>query len=534
MQIYGNTPLNASYTQQEPYDTQEIDMLRSLVFCFLFANITGTVHAVDFTVDTDILVRTADSSPDGNGVFSNEMLYPVLNDAGQAVVWAKLLATSDPTPVDDWGFFRADRNTITAVIRGGDLSAYANPLRMDPGAISSNLPILSRPYAIDSQGRVTVAAPDSSGQPAVYRADGLSLEPLLVEGAVTAFGTLTSFNGATLQANDAGQFTTIALSSVVGQVLVRSDETGHTALFSPNQALPDGRVVSSIAFASQSVGFNNNGSAAGVLTTVGNGFQLGVYTSDGVAAAKILHTGEPAPDGLGSFVAGELSLPQQNDSGQVLSLFDVDDVVLDYRGLFLGEGTQLNEVARVGDVLADGILGSFSGDIRVNNQDTLVFGVFAGTPVGPARRLMMRRNGQSFPVITAGDQLPDPIGLEVRDPFTFALNNQDQVMISALVIAEGVSRQALFLYDPDKGLALVARAGMPFQGDILDSLEVALPFYPNNMRSSHNAQNSFNNLGEVVFKYSLQNGQAGIALASVEFLPDLPDVLFRDGFETLR
>ena len=79
----------------------------------------------------------------------------------------------------------------------------------------------------------------------------------------------------------------------------------------------------------------------------------------------------------------------------------------------------------------------------------------------------------------------------------------------------------------------MARAGTPFQGDTLDSLEVALPFYPNNMRYSHNAQNSFNNLGEVIFKYSLQNGQAGIALASVEFQPNLPDELFRDGFETL-
>ncbi|MDX2418853.1 MAG: hypothetical protein QNK19_15440, partial [Xanthomonadales bacterium] len=67
-------------------------MLRSLVFCILFANITATVHAMDFTVDTDILVHTADPSPDGNGVFSNEMLFPVLNDAGQGVVWAKLLA----------------------------------------------------------------------------------------------------------------------------------------------------------------------------------------------------------------------------------------------------------------------------------------------------------------------------------------------------------------------------------------------------------------------------------------------------------
>jgi hypothetical protein len=171
--------------------------------------------------------------------------------------------------------------------------------------------------------------------------------------------------------------------------------------------------------------------------------------------------------------------------------------------------------------------------VRINDNNTLVYGAVVSTGIGNVQQLLMRRGGVTIPVVSAFEVLPEPIGLEVRDPFTFALNEQDQVMFTAFVIAEGVGREALFLFDPEFGLALVARAGQPFAGDVLADIEVALPNTGNNIRYTHNAQNAFNNLGQQAFFYRLQNGQAGVALATTEFIPDKSDLLFRDGFEAL-
>lgn len=510
-----------------------------LVSCLL---VTGYGHGQtvgpDFNVTTELLVQTGQPAPDGNGVFSDTIVFPVLNDAGQVLVWANLLATTDPGPLDDWGFFVADGNGVDKVLRGGEPSVDGNLLRLDIAAVAANTPQFNRPYGIDASGRLVVAAPDNAGQVAAYRGDGSNIELLLQEGDVVGAGNvanIAAFLPLTMQANDPGEISFISDIVVDGVPqqfgIMRAGDGAVTPLLLSGQLLPDGRTVSNIAL--QNATLNNHGRAAAALNTQGSGFNVGIYASDGVDVVKLLHTGEPAPDGLGTLIAGVGLAPQQNNLGQMLTWFNVDDIAQDYLGLFQGDGVTLAEVGRTGGTAPTGTIFNFTGDARINDNDTLVYGAVVNTSLGLVQQLLMRRGGATIPIVSAFDMLPEPIGLEVRDPFTFALNEQDQVMFTAFVIAEGLGREALFLFDPEFGLALVARTGQPFAGDVLADIEVALPFFPNTMRYTHNAQNAFNNLGQQAFYYRLQNGLAGVALASTEFIPDKSDLLFRDGFETL-
>ena len=502
-----------------------------LVFC------ATTASAAEFDVTTDIIVQSGQPAPDGNGVFSDTIVFPVLNDAGEVLVWANLLATADAGPLDDWGFFVADRVETVKIFRGGELSAQGNPLRLDPQSLAPNTPSLSRPYALDGFGRIVLAASDTSAALAVYRGDGGGREVLVQEGDSTPIGTLTSIAATiplSLQANDAGQAAFTGFLTVPGQPsqfgLMRADTGVIDPLLFSGQALPDGRAVANLAF--QTAAFTNAGRAAALLNTVGTGFDMGIYSGDGASLTKLLHAGEPAADGLGTLIAGTLFTPQQNSSGQMISMIGVDDFSQDYIGFFTGDGSDLSEVTRTGAAAPDGPIFNFTGDFRINDNGTIVFGAIVTTAIGNVNQLLMRRGDVNLVIASAFSVLPAPIGLELRDPFAFALNWRDQVMFSAFVIAEGVSREALFLFDPDFGLALVARTGQPFAGDVLADLEVALPRFPNTARYSNNAHTAFNNLGEQAFYFQLQNGQAGVALASVEFVPDDSDVLFRDGFES--
>ena len=511
-----------------------------LVPCLLVAGYGhGQTVGPDFSVTTELLVQSGQPAPDGNGVFSDTIVFPVLNDAGQVLVWANLLATIDSGPLDDWGFFVADCNVVGMVLRGGDLSAGGNFLRLDPGSVASNTPFFTRPFGIDFSGRIVLAAPDSAGELAVYRGDGTSTELLVQEGDSIGAGSVTNITDSipiSMQVNDFGEAGFFGFVEIPDQPLqltslLRADGTALQSLFNSGQVLPDGRVVSLALL--QGTSFSNDGSMATVLRTEGSGVNFGIYASDGVDVIKLLHSGEPAADGLGTFIPGMAVSPQHSSTGQVLSLYDVDDFAQDYVGLFAGDGLSLDEVTRTGAASPDGNIGSFSGAVDINDNNTMVFGAFVDISIGNVRQLLMRRGGETIRIVSAFDVLPEPIGLEVRDPFAFVLNEQDQVMFSGFVIAEGVSREALFLFDPEFGLALVARTGQPFAGDVLADIEVALPFFPNTMRYTHNAQNAFNNLGQQAFYYRLQNGQAGVALASTEFIPDKSDLLFRDGFENL-
>ncbi len=485
--------------------------------------------AMEFELDFDILVKSGNPSPDGNGVFSNEFLVPMLNNSGDVVFWAKLLATTDPGTLDDFGFFRADTQSMLNIARGGAPSAAGNALRLDRNSITAGSPFTVRAYAIDGAGRVSFAAPDNLGLWAVYQSNGSQSNVVIQQGENASFGDDVNLvvSAISLETNDAGELTYFVFADTdvlpSQPLLVRSGQGDHQVLFSQGQDLPDGRQITSLLLAQGGIGLNNSGRVATLLQTAGANF--GIYTTDGLVTSKIMHTGEPAVDGLGSFIFAQGAIPAFNDNNQVLALLDVDDITNDYRGLFFHDGTQLTEWRRTGDNTFGGVLTSFVGNFDLNNVGSGVYDMFSGG----VTRLVMRQGGNEQLVVTAFETLPPPINLPIENPFAFVINNNDQLMFTAGVRDNGLARVGLFLYDPENGLVLIARTGAPFQGDILAEFEVALPVFPVTNRYRENAMNSFNDQGEIAFRYTLENGEAGIALASVEFLPE--GFIFRDGFE---
>lgn len=497
----------------------------------------------DFTVDIDVLVVSGDSSPDGNGVFSNEFsLPPVLNNNSQVLFWARLLATIDPGPIDDAGFFRADRQSLINIARGGDTAATGNPLGLALTDITDG-PRFLRMYGIAGSGVVTYAAPDQNGEFAIYQADGQQTDVLVQNGENTAFGDDLDLSPGllALQFNDQGQSTFLTFAdTVLGNdtpLYVRTSQSGESVVFEPFQSLPDGRQIQLGGFLSlvqAAVGLNNNGEVGATLTTGVSMLDVGIYTGDSLV--KVLHTGEPAPDGLGTFsnTVGFTVTPlvEMNDQNQALALQAVDDINTDYRGLFFYDGVQLNEWGRTGEMSFGGPLVDFGINFDLNNNGTGLYRVISGDPVAVDRIVIRQAGGGETLIMSDFGQLPPPIELEARGPFSFLLNDNDQAMISGFVIADAASRAALFLYDPDDGLALVIREGMPFRGDTLTGFNVAMPVFPATNRYRNNASNPFNDLGEMVFSYTLSNGESGIALASVEFVDE--DLLLRDGFENIQ
>ncbi len=496
---------------------------------FVILLLVPLTSASQYTVDYQVVVQTADASPDGNGVFSNEIGPPVLNDSGEVAFLAKLLATADSDSIDDLGLYRASASNVATLVRGGDPSAAGNRIDLSLLALSSPLiqPIFSAAlrsqFALDAGGRVVFVSSDDNNQDAIYRTTGQQLEVIMQSGQSTSFGSNVNVAQVvtTFLANDVGQLAFLALSdNDLFQVL--NTNNNSPALLRSDQMLDDGRSLA--AFRNSAL--NNNGQMLLRLNTSNDEF--GYYVADSIGTTKVLHVGEPAPDGLGSFAANLLTTPNMNDVGEAIFQVFVDDAVQDYVGLFFFDGTSITELLRSGDPTFGGDFVNAVSTPRINNNGSIAYRM--RTTDDSASRLVLRRNGGEVLVISEGTQLGAPINLSVDLLRGVVINDQDQLLFRARLRDGGTAVEALLLFDPDNGLALVARHGQSFLGDTIASITAAVPFSgiePN--ANWKNAENSFNNAGQVAFTYLLQSGAAGVALADVVFPRD--EQLFVDSFE---
>lgn len=417
------------------------------------------------------------------------------------------------------------------MVRGGDPSAAGNQIDLLLLQLSSPpvAPIFSATtrsqFALDRFGRVVFVAVDNDNQDAIYRSDGQQLDVIMQTGQDAPFGSNVNIASVatTFLANDEGQLAFMATSQGQFFQVLNTDST-NLALLQSGQMLDDGRSLG--AFRNSAL--NNNGQMLLRLNTSNDTF--GYYIADDQGTNKIFHVGEPAPDGLGSFTANVATTPNLNDSGQAVLQAFVDDVTNDYAGLFFHDGALLTELIRTGDPILGGDRLSPIYAPRINNNGSIAYQMVSGGAFSMAR-LVLRRGGTETVVVSEGDMLPAPIGLPVETLRGMVLNEQDQVLFRARLRDGGTAVEALLMFDPDHGLALVARHFQAFQGDVMAAFTAAMPFGAETNANWKNAENSFNNQGQVAFTYLLNNGEAGVALAEVTF--DLPDDLFSDGFESL-
>ncbi|MEM9530323.1 MAG: choice-of-anchor tandem repeat NxxGxxAF-containing protein [Pseudomonadota bacterium] len=471
------------------------------------------------TANTQILVQTADPSPDGNGVFGDAFGVPLLNDAGQAAFWARLLATQDPGELDDQGLYLADTDGLATLARGGQPSAAGNLLRLDILEVS----VLARRVlmGIDAAGSVAFLADDDQDMDAIYRSDG-NLSVLVQEGQDLSFGTNLQLGPAAtgFLVNDSGDLAYRAIASSVNVLVGRNTEAGDFALFTSDQALPGGGTLQNF----RDFAFNQSGTVLARLNTSNSTF--GYFSTDGTTEQILMQTGQAAPDGLGSFNVVARVAPAINANGAAALVLGVDDVMTDYVGLFTGDAGGLTERLRTGDSLPGGQLAGFIGGAVINGSGDVVF----TAQTGGLNRLFQLRGAQLRVIAQPGDVLDELNGALINNIEGWTQNELGQVAFSASVVQTGVpQRRAVFLHDPALGRVLLVAAGEPFTGDTLTEIGVALPQWPFETNTLENAQTGLNNEGQVVFSFALLGGGRGIALATVERV--LGDLIFRDSFE---
>ncbi|MFK7955021.1 MAG: choice-of-anchor tandem repeat NxxGxxAF-containing protein [Lysobacterales bacterium] len=481
-------------------------------------------ETVPFTVDTEILVRSGQPSPDGNGVFGDNIGRPVLNNAGQAAFIANLLATSDPDPIDDLGLYRASTTEQVTLARGGQASAAGNQL--DLQFLQLGTLGFRTPFGIDASGSVGFISTDSESEDAIYRADGTDLQAVLQSGQDTPFGESLNVGPSALGflVNDAGQLAYLVNSSTQN-LLVRSDGLVTQPVFASGQALPNGNTLTAL----RAFGLNNAGEIVARLNISNDDF--GHFVGDLTSVRQINQTGAAAPDGLGTFVVDPRLPADLNSQSEVALAAGVDDITEDYVGVYLDQGMGLEELTRSGNpTLGGDLLGLISG-LNINDRGDLLYLMIASDNTR-IQRLLLRRDGAERLVISEGDV----VSLDVQGSLIairgFTLNEAGQVLVNGTVQILGEpQRAALFLYDPQFGLAEVARAGQPLAGGTLQVISPSLPQFPLEPNTLGNAQTSFNDQGQVAYAYVLTNGERGIALAEVTF--ERPDLIFKDSFESL-
>lgn len=497
-------------------------MRRLFTIALLVVLLMPSVHATTYIVDMQVLVATGDSSPDGNGVFADEFYSPVLNNAGQVAFIAKLLATTNSDPIDDYGIYRADVTAVQAMVRGGEPSAAGNLLDL----LAVRLATLARRnlMGLDRFGHVSFVTTDNKNEDAIYRAEDSQLVTLVQSGESNSLGSNINIGPAALAflVNDEGQLA-YQIQTTDDQFLIRTSQTSHEVLWAVGDILPGGGELAAF----RSFSMNNGGAVAARLNIVAEDPTFGQFITDGVTSTKIMQTGEAAVDGLGSYTVGATRAPDINDVGEVAVVLAVDDILSDYTGLYYFDGVQLQERTRSGVESVEGTLAGIVGPPRLNNLGTVLYGAVYGA--FNSTGLLLNDPGQEAELVSEISQFSD-FGLDLQNFTGAVINNLGQGLILATGRFNFTNVTVLLFFDPAHGYARIAQTGQAFRGGVITSLEAAVPFSVLEASNDHkNAQNAINDLGQTAFRYTLDTGESGIALAEVEFAGD--DLIFWDGFQ---
>ena len=460
---------------------------------------------------TKVVVVTGDPAPDGNGYFAfgdgpgGPRL--LLNDLGQVSFTAELTRTSGGES-DDFGIFRNDGITTTEIVREGDV------------------------------------APDRSG---ILGFDGLVWAALNNSGQVAFYGSV--FHSGVHS----------------GDGIFRSDGITTTEIVKDGVRAPDGNGDIISARFSES-GLNDLGQVVftGNLSSRTNGSRpdRGLFLGDGATITQIARTPRGDLDGNGHRfpVFGELT--SSNDMGQVVfSSFDEGS------GMFLGDGSTVTPIYRVGDIAPDGsrlssrawrITGAVverldNTEVRANDVGDVAFRAFLGDRFGDDVGIYVYRDGEELlPVARTGQQLPDGDGFFARfDNLSF--NDEGQLTFRAhLADTSDGARNGIFQHDgstitqlfrtgdltPDGKSVFTGfeppihlnNAGRFVFSASLDNApdstfffdndhglfqvgQIGAPFLGGTVVQQHIA--GLNELGQVAYSFHLDDGRRGIAVWSV-------------------
>ncbi|MEM6560511.1 MAG: choice-of-anchor tandem repeat NxxGxxAF-containing protein [Planctomycetota bacterium] len=421
--------------------------------------------------------RTGQPAPGTSDTFSN-LRSVSINEAGQSTVFGTL---SQP---DDRAVYRATPtggSTITPTL----IAAAGSP---GPGGVGTfgfvSNPSLNESGQVGFRGQLTGSGVTDANDFGLFRSGSASaLVTIAREGDAIPVGSgfIDEINFAGSGVNNLGQIafradlTGGSVTTPDSRAIYIGDGSGPlTQVARSGQLAPDGDAF--LTFGSVTL-LNNVGDVAftGFFDFDNDGFADadGIYVRDAAGTTvKVVRDGDTAPNGVGQF--RQLGTPVINDAGQVA-----------FRGSFSGSGA--NGSNNVGIYRGDG----FSLLMRV------------------ARKGDAAPNGGTFDFFRAG----------------VAINEAGQVAFYGNVEEiNGDIQRGIFFYDDLRGLLEVVRTGDTVNGVPIETVEWT------GGGSLGDEFNGFNELGQIAYRYSLVNGDEGIAVWSI---PPIPEPLSALGGATL-
>jgi hypothetical protein len=304
------------------------------------------------------IVRENQTPPGGLGVF-NSFTPPSVNSSGSVAFWGAIRNASTPL-ISTHGIY---------VGSGGGLTKIARTYEPEPGGNGTFSGISSSPklsdtgyvaFTADLTG-TTGGANDNSG---IYLGNGTSLATVVREGqgAPGGNGVFDAINFPWLN-NDR---TTAFYSTLRNTAAGTSDNVGIftgtggplTQIVRTGQPSPDGNGV--FTALNNTLSINKNGDVAFTATLGGTS---GVFLGDGTTMKTIVRSGQPTPEGQGSF--GTMLLAAVNDTGTVAFTADLTD---GKRGIYLADGRETILVGREGDTVAGSTIKSIGFDPKTFND----------------------------------------------------------------------------------------------------------------------------------------------------------------------
>lgn len=490
-------------------------LIRILIAIVLLALATGSIAQGQFRYD--VVALTLDVAPDGNGKFSS-FEYPALNDTGQAVFRGRLFDTSGGSN-DNQGIFRG--NGVTELVQ----------IARKRQALSDGTILSIGDVPLNNSGQVLLGGSLSDpnggssriGGVFVYDdVEGLTLIAQIGQNAPNGSAVLTSVTYPTL--NDVAQVAFRGFLSTGGNsgVFIGDGTSSLKQIIRANNSAPDGR-GRFVAF--EEPALNNIGQVAFFGRTIGSRTDgiddIGIYLGDGTNnLSQLIRTGDLAPDRNGNVILDFDTNLVLNDVGQVAfysSLTRTRGGDGDNVGVFRTDAAgDLVQIARAGQTAADsnGIFANF-GDptlngvgqaalrvflIDTNNGTKDDEGIYLGD--GTSNIVQIAREGQSAPDGNGSFfRFDDPV---VNDAGQVAFLGRHSGTLDG-----SRDDQALYIYDELSGLTQVVREGDGFLGSTITGLIFQNPDFLETKRSS------FNERGQIAYRFFLADGRQGIAIATL-------------------
>ena len=550
--------------------TNRNQSLSGIVWLTLVLCLVGAGQERVSAAETTTLVITGDAAPDGNGIFSGFEPVQPLNANGKVAFIASLTGTQSPS-TDGRGIFIADTKSITQLVRTGettpdgngsfqhfssnfgvierlvlndnDTVAFFASLTGTTGGSTDNIGLFgaSAVGGVKQFVRASDSAPDGNG---VFASGELGLSPpgLDNNNAAMFYGRFVNTSGGE-QIDDSGVFRSD------GNTISRVIRTGAT-IPGGGDAFEDvppyiasnlgGQVVLSAILAFEFTG-----------EPPGDDLQR-IYVHTDTILNEIFRGGTPVPDGNGIVTnAWDLST---NINGNVIFIGNVSDsgnFNLDVPRLFITDGVTLKQIARQselapGEQTPQGELpfrfGSFFEIRRDSNaagkvafsmtlerntaEDNRSSGIYLGD--GNTTKLVLHE----------GDAVPGGDGAFGNVAVPLFLNNSGEIAFASSL--EGTSDPAvdnrgIFFIGSDGVVQTVARNGMTLAGStIMDAFflgDHVNQFALSNSDLSTAGMDAINDSGQVVFWAILADGRSGIFLWNSTAVPPDDDTIYADSFE---